>query len=924
MVAFTLNHRKIEYHGDESRTLLQYLRETAGITSVKDGCSGQAACGACMVEINGKARLSCTRKMKFLDGAQVITMEGIPGEVRDVIAMAYTEKGAVQCGFCTPGLIMRTKVLFQENRNPNREQIKKAINRNLCRCTGYVKIVDAIETAMKNLRESSSPALVSQSEYTGQPQTKQEISLLAIGPVHLQGEKHPVAAAIVEGSANLTTDSTGMYAGVGESLAKYEAYETAIGKRLFINDMQVDGLLYGALRFSDHPRARVVSIDISEALKADGVVRIFTASDIPGDCYTGLIFNDWPLMISTGGITRYIGDVIAGVVAVDEERARRAAKLIRIEYEVLEPVSDTKSALAPGSAQVHHGKSNLLEKCVVRRGDPVDEVFNHSTFLTSGIYETQRIEHAFLETEAALALPAEKGIHLYSQGQGIYVDQRQVASLLGLDEDQVRVTLVPCGGGFGGREDMTVQGHAVLFAFLLQQPVKLHLSREESIAMHPKRHPVWMDILLACDEKGMLTALQLSAIGDTGAYASVGTKVMERVAGHACGGYHIPSVDIESLTVYTNNIPSGAMRGFGANQVAFALESCIDELCAKGSFDRWKFRFDNALENGKMTATGQVLLAGVGVKACLLALKDQFYAAKYAGLACGIKNSGVGNGMTDFCDVRITVLPSGRVRIEHGWTEMGQGVQNMAIQTLHQETGIDASLIDVVVDTIAGLPTGMTTSSRATALLGNAIIDASIAICRDIEQIRSLQADHNPENSLKVSIERQPVRQDALQELSGKIYPGKYYCDWTTKPGAAVDKIVTHYSYGYAAQLVVLDEKGEIEKVYAAHDAGKIMNPMLFEGQIQGAVHMGLGYSLTEDLPMNNSRLVSANLSDCGVLNAQNTPEIEVIGVEVADPVGPYGAKGIGEIGLVPTAAAVANALFQFDGIRRKRLPMKR
>ncbi len=873
MITFYLNSRKIEYKGDESHTLLHYLRDAEGITTVKDGCSGQAACGACMVEIDGKAKLSCTRKMKFLEGAQVITMEGIPDEVRDIIARAYVEKGAVQCGFCTPGLIMRTKVLFSENPNPDREQIKKAISLNLCRCTGYVKIVDAIESALETLRKDS------------------------VSPISQE--------------ADIQSDTRS--AGIGQSLPKYEAYITAIGKRQFVNDMHVDGMLHSALRFSDHPRARVISIDPSEATQLSGVVRIFTAADIPGERYTGLIVSDWPLMIAPGETTRYIGDVIAGVVAVNEDTARKAAALIRVEYEVFEPVTDVNIALEPGSPLVHPGKSNLLEKCIVQRGDSTEFALEQAEFQSSGLYETQRIEHAFLETEAALALPDGNGIHLYSQGQGIYVDQRQVASLLGLYDEDVRVTLVPCGGGFGGREDMTVQGHVSLFAFLLKQPVKLHLSRTESIIMHPKRHPVWMDISLGCDKNGILTALRLRAIGDTGAYASVGAKVMERVAGHACGGYHIPSVDIESLTVYTNNIPSGAMRGFGANQVAFALESCIDDLCAKGRFDRWKFRFDNALDQGKMTATGQVLGKGVGIKACLLALKDHFYAANYAGLACGIKNSGVGNGMTDFSDVKITIRKNGRVLIEHGWTEMGQGIQNMAIQTLHQETGIDASLIDVEVDTHAGLPTGMTTSSRATALLGNAIIDAGAAIRQDLDQYSTACVELSGE-ALK----------NTLLQMAGNTYHGKYYCDWTTKPGADVEKIITHYSYGYAAQLVVLNDDGEISTVYAAHDAGKIMNPMLFEGQIEGAVHMGLGYALSEDLPMKDGRLVSTKLSDCGVLNAQQTPEIIVIGVEEPDPVGPYGAKGIGEIGLVPTAAAVANALCQFDGVRRMKLPMKR
>lgn len=851
MITFFLNDRKIDYSGDENRMLLSYLRDKEGIISVKDGCSGQASCGACMVEINGKAKLSCTQKMKFLHDAQVITMEGIPEPVRDVIARAYVEKGAVQCGFCTPGLIIRTKILFAENPYPTRAQIKKAINLNMCRCTGYVKIIDAIEEALRNLREG-------------------------------KGSKHGHPAN-----------------GIGQSLTKYEAYETAIGRRLFVNDMVFDGMYHAVLRFSDHPRAKIISIDTTEALKIKGVIRIFRASDIPGDRYTGLIFSDWPLMIAPGEITRYIGDVLAGVVAIDEESARKAARLICIEYEVFEPVSDMHKALEPGSAQVHPDRANLLEKCVVHRGIAANSVFQRSKYISSGIYETQRIEHAFLETEAALALPAENGIHIYSQGQGIYVDQKQIASLLALEEDQVRVTQVACGGGFGGREDMTVQGHAALFAWHLKKPVKLHLSREESIIMHPKRHPVWMDFSLSCDENGILTGLKLCAVGDSGAYASVGTKVMERVAGHAAGGYYVPNVDIESLTVYTNNIPSGAMRGFGVNQVTFALESCIDELCEKGGFDRWKFRFDNALDKGKMTATGQVLGDGVGIKACLLALKDHFYAAKYAGLACGIKNSGVGNGMVDFCDVKINILQKGRVLIEHGWTEMGQGVHNMAIQTLQQETGINENVIDVHVDTNAELPTGMTTSSRATALLGNAVINASIALRNDLKK-------------------------NMLDQLAGKIYKGSYACDWTTKPGNEVEEVITHYSYGYAAQLVVLDDKGEIAKVYAAHDAGKIMNPMLFEGQIQGSVHMGVGYALSEDLPMEKSRLISVKLRDCGVLTAGQTPEIEVIGIEEKDPVGPYGAKGIGEIGLVPTAAAVANALYTFDGIRRKKLPMKR
>jgi CO/xanthine dehydrogenase Mo-binding subunit len=417
--------------------------------------------------------------------------------------------------------------------------------------------------------------------------------------------------------------------------------------------------------------------------------------------------------------------------------------------------------------------------------------------------------------------------------------------------------------------------------------------------MHPKRHPVYMDIEIGCNKDGKLTGLKLYAVGDSGAYASVGTKVMERVAGHASGAYHFPCVNLQALTVYTNNIPSGAMRGFGANQVAFALEGCIDHLCKQGGFDRWQFRFDNALCEGRMTATGQVLHKGVGVRETLLAVKPYYDNARFKGLACGIKNSGVGNGMADYSDVIIEIKSENQVILHHGWTEMGQGVHTIATQVLCQETGIAPEMVEVIADTTAGIPTGMTTSSRATALLGNAILDASKQI-------------------------REDLKNRSLQQLSGKIYKGNYTCDWTTKPGADVKEIITHFAYGYATQLVVLDDEGKIKTVYAAHDAGKIMNPLMFEGQVEGAVHMGLGYALSEDLPMVDGHLISTKMRDLKILRAKDIPEIVVLGVEVKDPVGPYGAKGLGEIGLVPTAAAVANALCDFDGKRRYELPLQK
>ncbi|WP_374689748.1 xanthine dehydrogenase family protein molybdopterin-binding subunit, partial [Promineifilum sp.] len=463
--------------------------------------------------------------------------------------------------------------------------------------------------------------------------------------------------------------------------------------------------------------------------------------------------------------------------------------------------------------------------------------------------------------------------------------------------EEVRITLVPNGGGFGGKEDLSVQGHAALMAYALGRPVKVGLTRDESIIMHPKRHPIWMDYTVGCDQDGKLTYVKVNFIGDTGAYASVGMKVLERSAGHATGAYHVPAADIQAYAVYTNNIPCGAMRGFGVNQAIFGLESCIDQLCELGGFDRWQFRYNNALQNGDMTSTGQIIEGGAGVRETLLAVRDQFYAAKYAGLACGIKNTGVGNGMADASQARITIEAADRVTIDHGWTEMGQGVHTIAVQTLCHETGIDPRLVQVRVDTASRQEAGMTTASRATSLVGNAIINAATKL-------------------------REELQTHTLADLVGRVYEGAWIVDWTTKPGKATDKIVTHYSYSYATQLVTLDDDGQIAKITAAHDAGKIYNPTLFEGQLEGSLHMGLGYAISEELVMEGGRPKSTRLRQMGILRAKEMPEMEIIGVEVPDPYGPYGAKGVGEIGLVPTAAAVANALYQFDGVRRTRLPM--
>ncbi|MCB0194592.1 MAG: selenium-dependent xanthine dehydrogenase [Anaerolineae bacterium] len=845
---FMLNGQTKTFEGDPDLPLLTYLREHEGIISPKDGCAPQAACGCCAVQLNDKAVLSCITPMKKVAGSSIVTTEGLGEYRQNVFANAFVSKGGVQCGFCIPGIVMQSNVLINKNPNPNRAEVEKALTPHLCRCTGYKKIVDAVICAADAIREE---------EEVPPPQSDGKI-----------GSRQP----------------------------KYQAQKLVLGQHQYVDDITVDGMRHAALKFSDHPRAKVLKIDTSAAEQVPGVIRIFTAGDVPGGRTIGLIRQDWPLMIAVGEETRYVGDVLAGVVADSYETARQAMALIEVEYDVLPPVTDVHEALKADSPSVHEG-GNILSKTVTNRGD-LDQAKTESTYISHGIYQTQMIEHGFMEPECAIAYPKENGVEILSQGQGIYEDRIQIAKLLGLPLEDVRVILVPNGGGFGGKEDLSVQGHAALFAHLLQVPVKVRLTRDESIAMHPKRHPIWMEYTIGCTKEGKLTFCEGRFVGDTGAYASVGMKVLERSAGHATGAYFFPVTDIESTAVYTNNLPCGAMRGFGVNQTAFALESCLDDLCEQGGFDRWQFRYDNALDDGDMTATGQIIEAGAGAKATLLAVKDEFYKAKYAGLACGIKNTGIGNGMPDASQASITIAAADKVIIDHGWTEMGQGVHTIALQTFCNETGLSPDLVEVRVDTASGQEAGMTTASRATSLVGNAIIDACKGLKEDLQS-------------------------NTLADLVGKVYQGEWVVDWTTKPGAMVEKVYTHYSYSYATQLVTLDEAGHIEKITAAHDAGKIFNPTLFEGQLEGSIHMGLGYAISENLVMEEGRPKSTRLRDCGILRAWEMPEMEIIGVEVPDPYGPYGAKGVGEIGLVPTAGAVANALYQFDKVRRYTLPMQ-
>lgn len=853
-IEFVLNGspQRVETRPDE--WFVHTLRERCGITSLKDGCSPQGQCGACVALVDGVPKTTCAMRARVADGKHIVTLEGLPAAERQQIADSFTAVGGLQCGFCIPGIALRAKAITDRDREPTREAIAAALDVHLCRCTGYVKIIDAIQ-------------------------------ILAAAKRGV-----PIPPACTDGH-------------VGQPLARIGIARATMGERPFVDDLRLPGMLHGALVLSPHPRARVRRIDTSRARALPGVRAVATAADVPGERWVGLLQNDWPGFVAEGEEVRCVGDVLAAVAAVDRHTAREAARLVDVHYEQLVPVLDPHQALAPDAPRVNPWHDNLLECSVVRRGD-VEAALEASAHVVSGTWRTQRIEHLFLEPESALAEPRPDGsLHLRTQGQGIFEDRRQVARFLGVDPQRIFVELVPNGGAFGGKEDLSVQAQTALLAQMTGAPVKLTLSREESIRLHPKRHPLTMDYTVGCDAEGRLTAVKARIVGDSGAYASVGAKVLERAAGHACGAYRVPHVDIESRAVYTHNPPCGAMRGFGANQVHFALEACLDLLATKAGLDRWEMRWRNALEVGDTVTTGQVLEKSVGIRKTLQAVKPHYDAAlregRAVGIACGIKNSGIGNGVEEWGKARLVVEQDGTVTLYNGYTEMGQGLLTVLVQFAVEATGLPASTFVPKVDSTFDLQCGQTTGSRGTLFSGRAVLAAGARLKADLD------AGH------------------PLAALAGRAYAGDIVVRDTTALGAPAARIKTHTTFGYATQLVILDADGRVARVVAAHDAGRVVNPALASGQIEGAVHMGLGYALTEELRCENGMPVTFKLKEIGVLRARDMPRVEVILVEEPEPEGPMGAKGIGEIGLVPTAAAVAGALEAFDGIRRTTLPMK-
>ena len=841
MATFTVNGQTVTV--EQNQKLLRYLRDTLRLTSVKDGCS-EGACGTCTVLIDGKPARACIQQTDRLAGKAVLTVEGLSDFEKDVYAFAFGEAGAVQCGFCIPGMVLCAKALLDVNPAPTEEEIAYALRNNICRCTGYVKIKDAVRRAAEYLRAGRLP------------------------------------------------EDSGAWR-LGARVHRLDVREKVLGTGEYCDDLYMEGMLYGSAVRAAYPRARVLKIHTEEARALPGVALVLTAADVPGENKVGHLKKDWDTMIPVGGITHYLGDAIALIAAETPEILAAAKALVRVEYEPLTPVRSPREAMVEGAPLVHRD-GNLLAHKHVSRGDAAEAIRN-ARYVLQDHFSTPFTEHAFLEPECAVAFPKEDGVMIYSSDQSVYDTQHETAPMLGLPSEKVWVENKLVGGGFGGKEDVTVQHHAALLAYLAQRPVKVKLTREESILIHPKRHPMEMDFTLGVDENGIIQGVKATVVADTGAYASLGGPVLERACTHAAGPYNYQNFEIDGYAWYTNNPPAGAFRGFGVTQTCFAIETLLNRAADMVGISHWEIRYRNAIRPGQTLPNGQIVDASTGLVETLEAVREQYEAASYAGIACAMKNAGVGVGLPDTGRVRL-VVKDGKVLIHTGASCIGQGLGTVLVQIVCETTGLPREAIVYAPPNTGNSPdSGTTSGSRQTLITGE-------AARRACELLNAAMAN------------------SSLADLEGETYYAEYLAK-TDPLGSPKPNPVSHVAYGYATQVAILGEDGKLRKIIAAHDVGRAVNPLSVEGQIEGGVVMSMGYALTERYPLTDCK-PTAKFGTLGLLRANEIPEIEPIIVEKAGLQVAYGAIGIGEITAIPTAPAIADAYYRLDGKARSRLPL--
>ena len=845
---YTVNINGKDYESAHDKKLLRFLRDDLHLTAAKDGCS-EGVCGTCTVLVDGKKTKACVASLSKLAGKKVVTVEGIPADEMRVYEHCFAEAGAVQCGFCIPGMIISAKSLLDTNLSPTREDVKKAIKGNLCRCTGYKKIEDAILMAADFFRE------------------------------HRAIPKPPTSLHM------------------NEHAQRIDAKEKVNGTGIFADDLYFDGMLYAKGLYSKYPRARINRIDFSRALEHPDCVEILTKKDVVNN-KIGHIKQDWDVMLGEGDITKYVGNVLAVVASTKQESLDEILDLIEVDYTELTPLTNPYDALK-GDAPLIHEDGNIMSRANLVRGN-ADEAIRNSKYVVTRKYKTSWQEHGFMEPECCVALPeGDDGLLIYTTSQSIYDVQRECSKALGLAPEKVHVRAPLVGGGFGGKEDMSVQPYAALMAWYTKRPVKVKYSRQESLNYHVKRHPMEMEFTTACDENGILTGMKGVIIADTGAYASLGGPVLHRACTHAAGPYNYQNIDIFGMSVYTNNTPSGAYRGFGVTQSCFATESNINLLAEMVGIDPWEFRRRNAIKPGDILPNGQTADANTNMEACLDAVKDIYYGNKYVGIACGFKNSGTGMGKKDIGRVLLSI-EGGRIHIRTSASCMGQGIGQMVLTEICHVTGLDPALfIHETADTIRTPDAGTSTASRQTVMTG--------------------EAARRVGEKLKAALEGK-----TLADLEGMEFLGEYSAK-TDPLGAIKENPVSHISYSYGVQLIVLNDEGKITKAVSAFDVGTPVNIQSVEGQIEGGMVMGIGYGVTEKFEIEGG-YPKTKFGKVGFMRADEAPELQVILCQPREEDKlPFslGAKGCGELCMIPTAPACALAYYRYDGRFRQSLPLE-
>ena len=900
-VAFTLNGTTVTATAEDKITLLDWLRDEKGLIGTKNGC-GVGQCGACTVLIDDKVAQACVTRLSRLEGKRVETIEALsPGGSLHPIQQAFVAEGAIQCGFCTPGMVMAAKALLAEHPTPTEEQIRTAIKPNLCRCTGYASIIRAIQ------RASGQPVR--------EPDGTLREAMAVAGDTTLTGEASEGTVSVDRDGSERAGEPDAIQPVIGTSPVRKDAVAKVRGDRVFADDYNEAGQLHGAFVLAGVDHARVKNIDATAAEAITGVVRVLTAKDVPGRNGFGLQLQHQPVLVADE--VRFRGDPVAFVVAESAEVARTAARQVSVEFDELTILRTPEEALADGAPALHED-GNTAETVRFRKGD-VAKAFADADLVIEGEYRTPSVDHAYLEPEACLAIPSESPeprVTVYTTNQGSGAFQQMIAASLSIEPAEVRVVYTPAGGGFGGKEEPTVQIQAALAAMLTGRPVKVALDRRESLLMSTKRHSATIRMRHAVKNDGTILGVESDVIADAGAYLSLTRPVIFRTVVMAGGPYEIPNVRLESHGIYTNTNPSGAFRGFGSTQIAFASELQLDRIARRLDIDPFEIRRRNGLEPGKVTVMGHRLSDGIGYKETLAKVESALAAQLEqitpspgkklgVGVASAYKNVGIGKGLPDEASAAVELHEDRTFTVYVGATDIGQGSDTVMAQIAADTLGVSYDRVNVISSDTAVCPdAGMTTASRQTYISGNAVRQTSELLLQKIKTaggIDGFLAGTTPPER-RIESRYRPPETAHLPEVLEEV------------DASGPDGLPVHFAYCFTTMAAIIEINPDgsdlkVRRLITAQDVGRALHVQNVFGQVEGAAVMGYGFATKERFENGRNGKATLTLNSLGVPRATDAPELESYIVEVPTADGPFGAKGIGEIPLNPAAPAISAAI---------------